>query len=462
MASPQRNVRPVPRAEPGPVAQRLTEFALAADAAALPLQVIEKAKGCLTDFLTCALEGQDLPWSRQAIDYVRIGPNGPATVIGTALAVAAPEAAFANGTLGHSLIREDMHVASCSHLGVVVWPTLLALAQLRPVSGPDFLAAAVVGYEVGARLGRALFDADLVARIRPTPTIGAIGAAAAGARLLRLSANQATSALGFAANAACGLNEWPWAGGSEMFFHAGMAARNAVTAVLLSERGAFASPTAIDGRAGLFAAHHRRERAAAIEPLADGAYEILSVYWKPAPACNFVQTPCQAALALARQGLKPRDIRKVRIASFRSALDYPGCNHPGPFAGVLQAKMSLQYSVAATLVRGAVEEANYNLLNDPDVLRLAAATEFAVDRQFEAAFPNKQGVELTLTLTDGSERSVRLDDVSPVDHAGVRQRFERIAAARFGADKASAILAAIDRLMSGQDPAAVVSLTARA
>jgi len=45
------------------------------------------------------------------------------------------------------------------------------------------------------------------------------------------------SALGLAANATGGLNEWPYSGGDEMFFHPGFAARNAVTAVELAELG---------------------------------------------------------------------------------------------------------------------------------------------------------------------------------------------------------------------------------
>ena len=53
--------------------------------------------------------------------------------------------------MGHGLVREDMHSGSISHLGIVVLPALLALAQYRRVSGRDFIAAAVAGYEVGGQ-----------------------------------------------------------------------------------------------------------------------------------------------------------------------------------------------------------------------------------------------------------------------------------------------------------------------
>ncbi len=50
---------------------------------------------------------------------------------------------------------------------------------------------------------------------------------------------------------AAGYNEWAATGGSEMFFHTGLAARGAVMAVQLAADGAYASRTAVDGEAGL-------------------------------------------------------------------------------------------------------------------------------------------------------------------------------------------------------------------
>lgn len=441
-----------------PVAERLAAFARAAEFGSLPAPVVDKATGCLADFFGCVLEARSLPWGRQIAAYAAMQPAGPARVIGTDMALGAGEAAFANGTLGHGLIREDMHVPACSHLGVVVWPTLLALAAGRRIAGPDLIAAAVAGYEIGARVGRALFDADLAAKLRPTGTVGAIGAAAAGCRLLGLSQAETVAAIGFAANCAAGVNEWPWAGGTEVFFHAGFAARSAVTAVHLAMTGAFASPTAIDGRAGLFAAHGRRDRAAGIEPLGDGHYEILSVYWKPAPACNYVQTPCQVALDLVRQGVTADSVVRIEVASFTPALRYPGCDRSGPFPGILEAKMSIQYAIAATLVSGAVEEANYVRLDDPAVLRLAGLTELAVDPAFEAAYPDRQGAGITVTLDDGRRVSARRDDVTAVDRAGVRERLRAAAANRLGAARGDALVAAIDGLAGGGDAAALADL----
>ena len=64
--------------------------------------------------------------------------------------------AFGNAALGHSLIYDDMHVMSGSHIGVMVIPAALALAQRDGWSGPALLRGLVGGYEMATHLGVAV------------------------------------------------------------------------------------------------------------------------------------------------------------------------------------------------------------------------------------------------------------------------------------------------------------------
>ena len=72
-----------------------------------------------------------------------------------------------------------------------------------------------------------------------------------------------------------------------------------------------------------------------VAPFQPGLWEILSVYYKPAPACNYAQTACQAALA-AGAGIRSGDIVEIRVACSAAAVAYPGCNYAGPFDRILQ------------------------------------------------------------------------------------------------------------------------------
>ncbi|HTR34420.1 MAG TPA: MmgE/PrpD family protein [Bryobacteraceae bacterium] len=388
----------------------------------LPAEVVDKVKIGLLDMLSCAYEARELPWGCQAIQMASRASGGKATVIGTPWHVAAGEAAFANATLGHGLVREDMHAGAVSHLGVVIYPTLLALSQYNQASGRDFILAAVCGYEVGASIGRAIMDQDVVRRFRPTGITGPLAGAMAGSRLLALDEDTSVSALGLAANATGGLNEWPYCGGDEMFFHPGFAARNAVTAVELAALGARASESALDGRAGLFVGLNKSDRISAVEPFS-GDFEILSVYYKPAPACNYAQTATQAALAMARRDdFRSADIESIVVKASSAAVNYPGCDFAGPFTRILEAKMSIQYCVAATLARGVIEESNYHSLDDPEINRLAGITKLEINPAFTAAYPRAQGAEIIVKTRKG-QGYTRLDDVIPATPDQIRTRF---------------------------------------
>jgi len=246
-----------------------------------------------------------------------------------------------------------------------------------------------------------------------------------------------------------------------MFFHVGFAARNAVTAVELAELGAFASESALDGPAGLFAALGKPDNTDQVAPFSGGPLEILSVYHKPAPACNYAQTACQVARMLAVEDrVRTPEIAGIDVRVSAAALNYPGCNASGPFERVLQAKMSIQYCVAATLVRGAIEEANYRLLADPEVKRLIDAIALEEAPEFTAAYPRAQGTEITVTLHNGRVIQRRLDDLVPATPDQVRDRFRTAAGGALGSDAAIALEEAAGRLEELPDMADLVALAA--
>jgi 2-methylcitrate dehydratase PrpD len=418
---------------------------------------------CLTDFLACALEAFPLGPSHAARRVAELDGDGPATVIGSARRCGPGGAAFANAVAGHGLVREDMHAAAVSHLGVVVLPTLLALAQTRRVDGQHFMAAASVGYEVGARLGRALVNPAFSRQWRPTGFTGPLAAAAAGARLLRLDAAATASALALAANTASGLNEWPRDGGEDMFFHPGFAARNALAAVMLAEAGAYGSAGALDGPAGLFAAARSpAPHEIALFPGAEA--EVQAVFRKALPLCNFAQTPAQAALRLRAvvPGFDPEAVAAIAVHTTEAAVRYPGCDATGPFDRVLQAKMSIPFCVAAALLHGAVVERHFTLPAPPSLLRLAALVTLEATPAFTAAFPARQGAAVAVVLRDGSRHQAALDAVEPADAATVQHRFGGIASQVLGDLNASRMRQAIDDLSHSTDAGALMRLAEEA
>ena len=418
--------------------------------------VVEKASSCLVDMIGVAAQAADLPSSRHAIAFATAMGGTAATLIGSKQRASVADAAFANAVMAHGLVQEDMHTASVSHIGVVVWPTLLALAEHTRASGEDFIAAAVAGYQVMARVGQGLITKEVASIFRPTGLVGAIGGAAAGARLLQLNEDETTSALALAANTAGGLNEWPRDGSDDMFFHPGNAARNAVTSVLLAKAGARAAESCLNA---FFPAYRGARRTSL--PL-DGRWEILDVYHKPAPACNYAQTPAQAALGLVEhEPFQPGDIEHVVVKSFPEAIRYPGCDHTGPFRTLLQAKMSIQFVVAATLVARRLDDAALRDFSEGGAAaRVARRVQLQTDGEFAAAYPQRQGAEVIVTLKNGERHNKRLPALEPLDAQGVLARFRTSVSRLLGDARAEALEREIAALPASPDAARISRLLA--
>jgi 2-methylcitrate dehydratase PrpD len=447
-----------------PLAVRMAHALAAYNFARMGPEVVAKAKLCVYDLLSSALSAGEQPWSREIVAIARRNSGGVAhgaPIIGTGDVVSLHDAALANGTLSHGLVRDDMHVGSVSHLGTVLVPTLLSLAVSANASGKDFLTALVAGYEAGGKVGRMIMDVEVSKIFRPTGTVGPIAAAAAGAKLLGLTPEQTTAALALAANTAAGYNEWASTGGSEMFFHNGLAARSAVTAVQLAAEGAYVSPTGLDGDAGILAAF-RRPRPPTVPELFADRPEILAVFFKPVPACNFAQTPAQAALALAqRHRLRAADIDSVVARVTKAAALYPGCDVSGPFEHILQAKMSIHYNVAAALARGNFAERNYVPQQNPEVLSLAKRVRIEIDPGFTSAFPAKQGAAVVVRTRDGKTFEQSMANVEPTDPDGVHERFFAAASTTLGETRARELDALIGTLESCANAVELARLTAK-
>ena len=177
------------------------------------------------------------------------------------------------------------------------------------------------------------------------------------------------------------------------------------------------------------------------------------------PACNFAQTACQAALHVAeRLGDDLANARAVLVRVSAAAMRYPGCDFAGPFQRALQAKMSIQFGVAAALQRKAIAEENYQRLADAGILRLISLTRLEEDEAFTQRFPAAQGAEVRVSLADGSLVMDRLDDVVPATTSEIRARFRAAAATVVGSARAAEIEAFVDGLEEEPDAGRVAAL----
>lgn len=391
-----------------------------------------KASVCLLDFLSCAFAGRQLPYAKQAIEAAAPWalPAG-VPVIATDLRLAPLEAAFVNSLMAASASRTDMHPASTSHPGAVIFPVALACAALKPANGRDFLRAVIVGYEAMGRLGRIVVGERFKKTFRSTSVIGTIGGALTAARLLGLDEKQAVHALAIAANAAAGLQEWAASGELDLFYQPANASRAVLSAALLSKAGSSASPTIIEGPSGFLNAYGGLDRAAELL-ISHDEWEIEQIEYKPVPACVFVQAAAAATHKLVREhGNVGADIERVQLRTFGPAIAYPGCNNAGPIDGMQPARMSIQYTVASVLARADLSDQTFIEIDDPLTRKLTPRVELTEDPSFTKAFPARQGAEVEVQLRQGQTLRARVDEVPIYEDDLVRSRFRRVATALF-------------------------------
>src|SRR5256714_8661728 len=136
----------------------LAEFISGLQYEAIPAEVRERLKLLILDALGCALYGADLEWCRiLRSTLTAVDKSTACTVWGTHDRLSAPHAALANGTAVQSFELDDLHRSGVLHVGAVVLPALIALAEMRRnLSGREFLAAAAAGYETGPPVGHCL------------------------------------------------------------------------------------------------------------------------------------------------------------------------------------------------------------------------------------------------------------------------------------------------------------------
>ena len=181
------------------VSQRLAEWVVGLRFEELPREVVDRATWLILDNLGVQLLGAGLPNVQpvRALAAALGGKPEATSVLGGRLS--APQAAWLNGTLGHSAEFDDAHMAAW-HTGSAVVPAALALAEREGSSGRELLTAVVAGVQVRGILGSVAGRGMLAAGWHGSKVLGVFGSAAAAGRLLGLNSSALAHAFGIAAS----------------------------------------------------------------------------------------------------------------------------------------------------------------------------------------------------------------------------------------------------------------------
>jgi 2-methylcitrate dehydratase PrpD len=298
------------------------------------------------------------------------------SIIGRPERLDAMGAAFVNAVSANLLDFDDTHLDTIIHPAAPVAAPVLALAQARGFSGQAVLTAFILGVEVECRVGNAVSPGHYARGWHITSTCGVFGAAAASAKLLGLSAEQISNAIGIAASQSAGIVENLPSAAKNV--SVGNAARNGLLAAFLASEGYGASPRAIEGPLGWARA---MGDAPDLQRLVGGlgkSWEIAKNTYKPYPAGIVFHAVIDACFSL-RARLKERigDIVSVTVQGSALLL----ARGDRPVRNERDARVSIHHCAACALSLGAagVTEFSQATVFRPDIMSLRLKVRAVLD-----------------------------------------------------------------------------------
>lgn len=406
----------------GTVAQQLGRVAFQISQDGLSQDLRHEASRRILDVIGNSIAAINQP-ATQVVNNIVKSWAGPADsfAIGTSR-LPASAAALLNGTLAHAMDFDDTHLPSVLHPSASVVPAALAVGSKLGSKSTEILDAITFGIEVTCRLGMAGFDRNLGNSVffergfHATSICGTLGSAVAAAMLMKLNADEITSAIGISASMGAGLLEANRTGGTVKRMHCGWAAHGGVVAAELAQAGLTGPPTVIEGRFGFMQAYCGDQ--INLDEITDGlgsSWVLPDLFFKPYPCNHFTHTGIDAARTLKAKGVTPDQIVSINlgvpspvlrtIAEPRESKIKPESGYHAAFSG--------PFTVAAAFYRDNGlglfhEDFEDESAHDPEILALAAKINVNASEECDAIFPFQFPAVLTAHLKDGTSMTEKV------------------------------------------------------
>ena len=440
--------------KPG-VTQDLARFIVTTRWDDIPPPVRHQAKRSLMNFFAVALAGcRSGPVEIALRSLTEFSGGKRATVVGRSERIDALSAAFLNAAGANVHDFCDTHLRTVIHPTAPVAPAVLALAELRRLSGPDLLLGFILGNEVQARIGLAISPSHYNKGWHITSTCGVFGAAAGSGKVLALDERQMVSALGTAATQSSGLCEC--LGTAAKSVSVGNAARNGLWSALLAEKGFDGPPEPLAGVQGFYHALGETPDLSAVTVGLGESWEIMATSYKPYP-CGFVIHPVLDCVLDWRRD-HPR-IEVTRVVVRGNPLLVVRTDRPDISTG-RQSQVSVQHAVAAALATGqaGLDQFSDACVHDPNVTALRSKVEVVRDASFSTI-----AAAVEITTADGAihqlaQPAARGSDVNPMDDDDLEGKLRTAAAGWDQHFDVRPLIAAIWALEQSTDVSGLASL----
>ena len=375
--------------------QTLARFITESRFEALPEALRHEGRRSILNHVGCALGVARDPAVVTALEIMRESSGkSVASVYGQREKLGVMEAAFVNAIASNLLDYDDTHLRTVIHPSAPVAPAVFALAEETGATGAEVLHAFLLGGEVACRIGNAVSPGHYARGWHITASTGVFGAAAAAARLLRLSAEQTADALGIAASQSGSIVENLATAAKNI--GVGNAARNGILAARFAARGYRAAPLSIEGPLGWARAMGDEAQVKEITEGLGQRWEIARNTYKPYAAGIVFHAVIDACLELRETiGAAVTQIARVTVAGDALLL----ARGDRVVRNERDTRVSIHHCAAIALALGRADVADFEMpaVQDTELAALRAK----VVAECDASLP-RGAARVTIALANGS------------------------------------------------------------
>jgi aconitate decarboxylase len=453
-----------------PHTRRIAEFVSQLRYEQIPDAVRERLKLLVLDSLGCAIYGARFEWCRILRETLeRLDQTRDASIWGTDRKLSSAHASLVNGTQVQGFELDDVHREGILHVGAVTLPALVAVAEAHtPLSGKDFITAALAGYEIGPRVGLCMGPQHIGQGWHSGATVGVFAAAAAAARALGLDAEKTVHALGIAGTQSCGLMAAQY-GAMVKRMHAGRAAQSGLYAGLLANEGFTGITDVFEAPYGGFCTTFSRSQdrfdLTALSAGLSERYETMRVSLKFYACVGSNHTTLDALSDIRkRHPFTASDIERIVVHASQVTVDHAGW--PYRPEGLTGAQLNLPFCAATLILTGeaCVEQFTPDCVNDRARIELARKVQVIHDPAITAlGAAHRHQVRVEVNFRDRSvERETRDtprgSEQNFADAAQIIAKFRKLTGAVVPEQKQNALIEAVLQLEGLADSRAMAEL----
>jgi 2-methylcitrate dehydratase PrpD len=389
----------------------LADFAATLKPADIPEDVMRRGEDLLVDWFGSAVAGKGATPVEILTRFVeQMGPiNGPSEILVHRSSSSPYLAAMSNAAASHVVEQDDLHNSSVFHPATVVFSPALACAQALGRSGTEFLTAAIVGYEVGIRVGEFLGRSHYKI-FHTTGTAGSLASAAAVGHLLKLSPEQMLHAFGSAGTQSAGLWEFLRDAADSKQLHTAHAAGTGLMSAYLAQGGFTGAQHILEGKQGLAAGMSSDADPNCLIDRLGERWASAETSFKYHASCRHTHPAADALLhTMQSNRIQAQDIDRIVTHVHQGAIDVLGpVTHP---TTIHQSKFSMG-TVLAIIAHyqfaGLQEFADH--FSDPEICALRDRVTMELDPEIDAAYPKRWIGKVTVILKDGRQLHGRVDE----------------------------------------------------